>query len=134
MPNADHSGTEDFPQDPPYGPRDEGSDGLGQLRILLEGQSRHLDRMRGAIARVGRALADLESGAQGDASRIDLLKAQAEAIQGLTLLALKGQHVQATIVATLEALADTPPPARHPRDFYPLIGLAILLSVLAFLF
>jgi hypothetical protein len=116
--------------------QDDGPDLLGQLRLLLAEQSQHLDRLRGSIARIGQALSQVDSEAQGDDAtrQVPLLKAQAEAIQGLTLLAIKGQRLQAETIAALDVLTDLPPPRSTPTWLYSLVGASVVLSLLAFLF
>jgi hypothetical protein len=82
-------------------------DPLTQARILLAEQSQNFDVMRGAIGQIGQSLAQVNETApeaQAQPSHVNaLLNAQAEAIQGLTLLVLKGQQVQAELINAVDA-------------------------------
>jgi hypothetical protein len=82
-------------------------DPLTQARVLLAEQSRNFDVMRGAIGQIGQSLEHLNGAApttQTQQRHInDLLNAQAEAIQGLTLLMLKGQQVQTELINAVDA-------------------------------
>jgi hypothetical protein len=108
-----------------------------QLRSLLADQGQHLDRLRRAIARIGQSLPEIDSETQSaecDQPHILLLRAEAEAIQGLTLLAIKGQHLQAEMIAMVELMAHAPPPPSGQKWVYPAIGVSFLLSLIGILF
>ena len=79
-------------------------DPITQARVLLAEQSQNFDVMRSAIGKIGTSLAHLnevEPEAQHPHATA-LLNAQAEAIQGLTLLVLKGQQVQAELINAVD--------------------------------
>ena len=79
-------------------------DPITQARVLLAEQSQNFDVMRSAIGKIGASLAHLNE-VEPDAHHphaTALLNAQAEAIQGLTLLVLKGQQVQAELIDAVD--------------------------------
>jgi hypothetical protein len=82
-------------------------DPITQARVLLAEQSQNFDVMRGAIGQIGQSLAGLNEAAPGTQAQqphvTALLNAQAEAIQGLTLLVLKGQQVQTELINAVDA-------------------------------
>ena len=86
-------------------------DPLTQARVLLAEQSQNFDVMRGAIGQIGQSLAQLNEAApeaKAPQSPVNaLLNAQAEAIQGLTLLVLKGQQVQSELINAVDAGSRT---------------------------
>jgi hypothetical protein len=115
----------------------QGPDSIAQLHSLIAEQGQYLDRLRASIARIGQSLAEIDGETEmADAGRRQmlLLKAQAEAIQGLTLLAIKGQHLQAETVRTVEILAGEPAPPQGVSPWiYCLIGLSIVGSLVGLL-
>jgi hypothetical protein len=136
VPNTSRSSSDDLLRDYVRDSQRQGPDTIAQLRLLLTEQSQHLDRLRVAIARIGHYLAEIDAEPEEEVgqSHGPLLRAQAEAIKGLTLLAIKGQHLQAETVAALELLTDAPPLPSDLRWVYPLVGLSIVLSLVALLF
>lgn len=93
-------------------------DPLTQARVLLSEQSQNFDVMRGAIGQIGQSLAQLNETAPGQAQQPHinaLLNAQAEAIQGLTLLVLKGQQVQSELISAVDAGSRTAATPMMPK-------------------
>jgi hypothetical protein len=112
-------------------------DPLAQLRTLVAEQGQHFEALRGSIAQIGQSLAGVNSEAH-DAGRqhhVALFNAQAEAIQGLTLLAIKGQQTQAALVKALEQ-AGSAKSEPHPMQkwIYYMVGFSMLWSMLGMIF
>jgi hypothetical protein len=88
---------------------------LTQARLLLTEQGQTFNVLCETIGQMGQSLAELDKAeSQPQDQRLYLnahLNAQAEAIQGLTLLVLKGQQVQAELI---EAVAAQTGPAAAP--------------------
>lgn len=86
-------------------------DPLTQARVLLAEQSQNFDVLRSAIGQIGQSLVQLNETApapQAQQPHVNaLLNAQAEAIQGLTLLVLKGQQVQSELISAVDAGSRT---------------------------
>jgi hypothetical protein len=117
------------------------SDPLGQLRTLVAEQGQHFEQLRASITQMGQSLAALGDGGAAapgaERHRSLLMNAQAEAIQGLTFLAIKGQQVQSETVRALEiASHQQPAPAQHlmQKWIYYLIGLSVIWSMLGMIF
>jgi hypothetical protein len=136
VPNTSRSSSVDLVRDYVRDSQPLGPDMIPQLRLLLTEQSQHLDRLRVAIVRVGQSLAEIDAEPEEEVGQryVPLLRAQAEAIQGLTLLAIKGQNLQAETVAALELLTEAPPLPTDLRWAYPLVALSVVLSLIALLF
>ncbi|QFU17906.1 hypothetical protein [Microvirga thermotolerans] len=101
-------------------------DPLTQARVLLAEQSQNFDAMRGAIGQIGESLHHLNDPA-ADAhmhrsQTLALLNAQAEAIQGLTLLVLKGQQVQTQLIQAVDAHSRAAAPSGMPKWAYYAMG------------
>jgi hypothetical protein len=113
-------------------------DPVTQARLLLAEQSQHFDAMRGAIGQIGQSLADVndpQSGRQAhDPHVTSLLNAQAEAIQGLTLLVLKGQQVQAELINAVDAQARQPAANGMPKWIYYAMGAMMVWSMITMVF
>jgi hypothetical protein len=115
---------------------------MAHLNALLAEQNQHFDQLRTAIGQVGQTLKALKAETEArpaDARNLAALSVQAEAIQVLTLLALKGQQLQTETVKTLEFMAcqlefmayQKPQPADAiPTWIYYTIGFAVFCGVL----
>lgn len=106
-------------------------DPVTQARVLLAEQSQNFDVMRGAIGKIGESLAHLNAtDAQAQPHAVALLNAQAEAIQGLTLLVLKGQQVQAQLIEAVDAGPRQGSGNGMPRWIYYIMGAMMAWSML----
>jgi hypothetical protein len=112
-------------------------DPITQARLLLSEQSQNFDVMRKAIGQIGQSLERLNEAAPDAQARqpyaTALLNAQAEAIQGLTLLVLKGQQVQAELISAVDAQSRVAAPGM-PKWFYYAMGGMMLWSMLGMIF
>src|SRR3954453_17588771 len=88
-------------------PQSSAPDPVTQASLVLAEHRRHFDVMRAAIIQMGQSLDHLNASQTGEPHRqsptIALLNAQSEAIQGLTLLALKGQQMQTELINAVAA-------------------------------
>ncbi|MBZ6077535.1 hypothetical protein [Microvirga puerhi] len=114
-------------------------DPLTQARVLLAEQSQNFDVMRGAIGQIGESLAHLNEAAPDPHARephiASLLNAQAEAIQGLTLLLLKGQQVQTQLIDAMGAHSGaSAAPGGMPKWAYYAMGGMMVWSFLTMIF
>ena len=113
-------------------------DPITQARLLLAEQSQNFDVMRGAIGQIGQSLAELhEAAPDAQAQRpqtVALLNAQAEAIQGLTLLVLKGQQVQAELINAVDAQSHRTTQNGMPKWVYYAMGGMMVWSMLGMVF
>jgi hypothetical protein len=113
-------------------------DPITQARLLLAEQSQNFDVMRGAIGQIGQSLAHLhETTPDAQAQQpytVALLNAQAEAIQGLTLLVLKGQQVQAELINAVDAQAHRAASSGMPKWGYYAMGGMMVWSMLSMVF
>ncbi|HZH51954.1 MAG TPA: hypothetical protein VEZ16_08745 [Microvirga sp.] len=113
-------------------------DPITQARLMLAEQSQNFDVMRGAIGQIGQSLAELnetEAGRQAQPPHVvALLNAQAEAIQGLTLLVLKGQQVQAELINAVDAQARQPATNGMPKWIYYAMGAMMVWSLITMVF
>ena len=113
-------------------------DPITQARLLLAEQSQNFDVMRGAIGQIGQSLAELNEAAPDaqaqQASTVALLNAQAEAIQGLTLLVLKGQQVQAELINAVDAQSHRAAQNGMPKWVYYAMGGMMVWSMLSMIF
>ncbi len=113
-------------------------DPLTQARVLLAEQSQNFDVMRNAIGQIGHSLNALDQTAQDVKAQqphvSSLLKAQAEAIQGLTLLVLKGQQVQTELINAVDAQSRTAAPNGMPKWAYYAMGGMMVWSLLTTIF
>ncbi|MCB5174893.1 hypothetical protein [Microvirga lenta] len=111
-------------------------DPITQARLLLAEQSQNFDVMRGAIGQIGHSLGELN--ASDDKTRtphmVALLNAQAEAIQGLTLLVLKGQQVQSELINAVGTQAQQAAPSGMPKWGYYAMGAMMVWSALSMIF
>lgn len=109
-------------------------DPLTQARLLLAEQSQNFDVMRNAIGQIGHSLDVLDASAQDSKAQqlhvTALLRAQAEAIQGLTLLVLKGQQVQTELANAMDAQARVPAANGMPKWAYYAMGGMMVWSLL----
>ncbi|MGO4706328.1 hypothetical protein AB4072_11225 [Microvirga sp. 2MCAF38] len=108
-------------------------DPLAQARLRLAEQGQNFETMRGAIAKIGHSLGRLNETPDTEAERAhvkDLLNAQAEAIQGLTLLALKGQQAQADLIAAIDGHSRRPG-SGMPKWIYYIMGVMMIWSLLS---
>jgi hypothetical protein len=110
-------------------------DPLTQARLLLAEQSQNFDVMRGAIGQIGHSLAEVNAlGSDGQvqhAPMVALVNAQAEAIQGLTLLVLKGQQVQSELIKAVDAQSHRAAPSGLPKWGYYAMGAMMVWSMLS---
>jgi hypothetical protein len=113
-------------------------DPITQARLLLAEQSQNFDVMRSAIGQIGQSLAQLNDTAPEAKTQqphiLTLLNAQAEAIQGLTLLVLKGQQVQAELINAVDAQARQPSASGMPKWIYYAMGAMMAWSMLTMVF
>lgn len=113
-------------------------DPLTQARMLLAEQSQNFDVMRAAIGKIGHSLGHLnETKADAQAQQphtAELLNAQAEAIQGLTLLVLKGQQVQGELISAIDAQSRQSAPSGMPKWIYYMMGAMMVWSMLGMIF
>lgn len=113
-------------------------DPLTQARVLLAEQSQNFDAMRGAIGQIGESLHHLNDPAMDPHAQqshaMALLNAQAEAIQGLTLLVLKGQQVQTQLIQAMDAQPRTAAPNGMPKWAYYAMGVMMVWSCLTMIF
>ncbi|MCB8819522.1 hypothetical protein [Microvirga rosea] len=114
-------------------------DPLTQARVLLAEQSQNFDVMRGAIGQIGECLAHLNETSSDPHTRephmTTLLNAQAEAIQGLTLLVLKGQQVQTQLINAVETNSRTASAAGGmPKWAYLAMGAMTVWSLITMVF
>jgi hypothetical protein len=113
-------------------------DPITQARLLLAEQSTNFDVMRGAIGQIGQSLAQLhETAPDAQAQQphtAALLNAQAEAIQGLTLLVLKGQQVQAELINAVASQAHQPSASGMPKWIYYAMGAMMVWSMMTMVF
>ena len=106
-------------------------DPVTQARVLLAEQSQNFDVMRSAIGKIGESLAHVNATeTQAQPHAVALLNAQAEAIQGLTLLVLKGQQVQAQLIEAVDAGARQGSRNGMPRWIYYIMGAMMAWSML----
>jgi len=112
-------------------------DPLAQMRRLVAEQGQHFENLRGSIAQIGQSLAAINAEVATPAGQhqVALLNAQAEAIQGLTLLSIKGQQLQAEMVKAIEAGAAQKP-AQHPMQkyIYYMVGFMMVWSMIQMIF
>lgn len=102
---------------------------LSQARVLLAEQGQNFDTMRSAIGKIGESL-ELLNRVPADqqvqaAYMTALLNAQAEAIQGLTLLVLKGQQVQTELANAMDGQSRSRAPAMPKWVYYAMGGMMI---------
>ena len=94
--------------------------------------------MRNAIGQIGHSLTALDETAQDAKAQqphvASLLKAQAEAIQGLTLLVLKGQQVQTELINAVDSQSRTAAPNGMPNWAYYAMGGMMVWSLLTTVF
>lgn len=112
-------------------------DPITQARLTLAEQGQHFDAMRGAIGQIGQSLAELNENrpeTQAQPHVLALLNAQAEAIQGLTLLALKGQQVQAQLISAVDAQTHQPAANGMPKWIYYAMGAMMAWSLITMVF
>jgi len=113
-------------------------DPITQARLLLSEQSQNFDVLRNAIGQIGQSLTQLNdtaTEAQNRQSHVSaLLNAQAEAIQGLTLLVLKGQQVQAELINAVDAQSHRPGSSGMPKWIYYVMGGMMVWSMLTMVF
>jgi len=113
-------------------------DPITQARLMLAEQGQHFDAMRGAIGQIGQSLAELNESGAGSQTQpphvVALLNAQAEAIQGLTLLVLKGQQVQAELINAVDAQARQPATNGMPKWIYYAMGAMMVWSLITMVF
>jgi len=113
-------------------------DPLTQARVLLAEQSQNFDVMRNAIGQIGQSLAQLNEAKpdlQAQQPHVTtLLNAQAEAIQGLTLLVLKGQQVQTELINAVDAQSRTAGTPGMPKWVYYIMGAMMAWSMLTMVF
>jgi hypothetical protein len=109
-------------------------DPITQARLLLAEQAKNFDVMRGAIGQIGQSLGHLNETtpeAQAQQAHVAaLLNAQAEAIQGLTLLVLKGQQVQAELINAIDGHSRQPVGGGMPKWIYYAMGAMMVWSLL----
>jgi hypothetical protein len=109
-------------------------DPITQARLLMAEQSQNFDVMRTAIGQIGHSLAEMNETAREAQSLpphvTALLNAQAEAIQGLTLLVLKGQQVQTALINAVDAQAHQAAPGM-PKWIYYAMGAMMIWSLLS---
>jgi hypothetical protein len=110
-------------------------DPLAQLRALVSEQGQHFEQLRSSIGQIGQSLAQMNQQPTVDAN-LALLNAQSEAIQGLTLLAIKGQQLQLEAVNAMEAVSKQSMPQQHPMQkwIYYMMGFMMLWSMLGIIF
>ncbi|MGO4570518.1 hypothetical protein [Microvirga sp. 2TAF3] len=112
-------------------------DPITQARMLLAEQSQNFDAMRNAIGQIGQSLTHLNETAPDAQTRqlhtTALLNAQAEAIQGLTLLVLKGQQVQAELINAVDGQSRQSAPGM-PKWIYYMMGAMMVWSMLGMIF
>ncbi|MBF9233305.1 hypothetical protein [Microvirga alba] len=112
-------------------------DPLIQARMLLAEQSQNFDVMRSAIGKIGESLDHLNQcapEAQAQAPHMAaLLNAQAEAIQGLTFLVLKGQQVQSELINAIDGHSRSNAPGM-PKWIYYAMGGMMIWSLLTMVF
>ncbi len=113
-------------------------DPITQARLVLAEQGQHFDAMRGAIGQIGQSLTEVNEAHSGrqahDSHLVSLLNAQAEAIQGLTLLVLKGQQVQAELINAVDAQARQPAANGMPKWIYYAMGAMMVWSMITMVF
>ncbi|MBM6594701.1 hypothetical protein [Microvirga pudoricolor] len=112
-------------------------DPLTQARLVLAEQRQHFDAMRTAIVQMGQSLEQLNGAAPSGASQsptMALLNAQSEAIQGLTLLALKGQQMQGELINAVDAQAHRAASSGMPKWIYYIMGFMMIWSMLGVIF
>jgi hypothetical protein len=113
-------------------------DPITQARLLLAEQSQNFDVMRGAIGQIGQSLAELHQAAPDAQAQqphtVALLNAQAEAIQGLTLLVLKGQQVQTELINAVDAQTHRGAQNGMPKWIYYAMGAMMVWSMLGMVF
>ena len=112
-------------------------DPLVQARIRLAEQNQNFDTMRTAIAKIGHSLEGVNGPVDAPGRHIhvtDLLNAQAEAIQGLTLLVLKGQQVQGELINAIDGQVRHAPRAGMPKWIYYMMGAMMVWSMLGMIF
>ncbi|WP_230529899.1 hypothetical protein [Microvirga roseola] len=112
-----------------------GPDPLTQARVLLAEQRQSFDVMRNAIGQIGHSLSQMDETPDPAARQphiASLLNAQAEAIQGLTLLVLKGQKVQAELINAVDAQSRVAAaPGGMPKWIYYAMGAMMIWSLLS---
>jgi hypothetical protein len=113
-------------------------DPITQARVLLAEQSQNFDVMRGAIGQIGQSLAQLNETPDARAQQphvTSLLNAQAEAIQGLTLLVLKGQQVQTELINAVDGHSRmAAAPSGMPKWAYYAMGGMMVWSLITTVF
>ncbi len=112
-------------------------DPLTQARVLLAEQSQNFDVLRTAIGQIGQSLAHLneaEPRFQQPPHVTTLLNAQAEAIQGLTLLVLKGQQVQSELINAVDAGPRTTAMPSIPKWVTYAMGAMMVWSLITMVF
>ncbi|WP_210495756.1 hypothetical protein [Microvirga antarctica] len=111
-------------------------DPVTQARVLMAEQSQHFDVMRSAIGKIGASLAHInEMEPEGQHPQTTaLFNAQAEAIQGLTLLILKGQQVQTELITAIDGQAARTGAQSMPKWIYYMMGAMMVWSMLGMIF
>ncbi|NIX75775.1 hypothetical protein [Microvirga terricola] len=111
---------------------------LIQARMLLAEQSQNFDAMRSAIGKIGESLEHLNQAPVDKQVQTPhvaaLLNAQAEAIQGLTLLMLKGQQVQTELANAIDGQSRGGAAAGMPKWVYYAMGGMMIWSLLTMVF
>jgi hypothetical protein len=111
-------------------------DPITQARLLLAEQHHHFDAMRSAVVQMGQSLDLLNGAPNGTAPSptMTLLNAQSEAIQGLTLLVLKGQQMQAELINAIDARTHRVAASGIPGWAYAIMGFTMVWGLLGILF
>lgn len=112
-------------------------DPLTQARMLLAEQSQNFDVLRNAIGQIGESLNALDAAPKSGAQQqhvTRLLNAEAEAIQGLTLLVLKGQQVQTELINAVDAQTRSAAAPGMPKWVYYAMGGMMVWSMLSMVF
>ncbi|MET0429967.1 MAG: hypothetical protein ABW026_15915 [Microvirga sp.] len=129
-------GPEGMRPSPPSAPHAKDRDPITQARLLLAEQHHHFDAMRSAVVQMGQSL-DLLNGAPNGIApspTMTLLNAQSEAIQGLTLLVLKGQQMQMELINAVDAQAHRVAESGIPGWAYTLMGFMMVWGLLGIYF
>jgi hypothetical protein len=113
-------------------------DPLTQARVLLAEQSQNFDVLRNAIGQIGESLGALDAAAPKSGAQqqhvTKLLNAQSEAIQGLTLLVLKGQQVQTELINAVDTQTRSAAAPGMPKWVYYAMGGMMVWSMLSMVF
>ncbi len=129
-------GPEGLGQPLPPAAQSKSRDPITQARLLLAEQHHHFDAMRSAVVQMGQSL-DLLNGAPNGIApspTMTLLNAQSEAIQGLTLLVLKGQQMQMELINAVDAQAHRVAESGIPGWAYTFMGFMMVWGLLGILF